>query len=97
VEKKKREKWVLVTTAHRGVFFGCLEKRTKRRVWLTNCRCAIYWRSPGGFLRLASDGPQPGDRIGSTADRVELADVTSVSDVSPGAAKAWLDAKVGQQ
>ena len=84
---------VLVTTAHRGVFFGTLEKgqtgdETKTMA-LINCRNAIRWTGKKGFLGLASDGPESGSRIGSTAPRVILHDITSVSECSQEAVKAW--------
>lgn len=90
--QSQTERAVLVTTAHRGVFFGFLEKHEEKKVTLTRCRCAIKWNTDGGFLELAKDGPNDGSRIGSEAERVELFDVTSVADVSSSAVAKWLKA-----
>lgn len=82
---------VLVTTAHRGVFFGLADpqQKTARTIELTHCRNAIYWSGTKGFLGLAAHGPGPGSRIGAVAPRVLLHDVTSVSECSPEAATVW--------
>ena len=89
---KKKGKAVLVTTVHRGVFFGYLEsgyKDTAKIVALTDCKNAIYWSGKNGFLGLAADGPESGSRIGSRAARVVLQDVTSITDVSEKAVAVW--------
>lgn len=86
-------KAILVTTEHRGVFYGRVADDadlTQRSLWLTNCRNAIYWSGTKGFLGLASHGPEEGSRIGATApERVLLHDITSVSEVSDAAAQVW--------
>lgn len=85
-------KAVLVTTVHRGVFFGRLaegSKESDKTLVLTGCRNAIYWSGSRGFLGLASHGPEGGSKIGAMAPRVMLHDVTSVSEVSDAAAKVW--------
>lgn len=83
---------VLVTTAHRGVFFGYIEKDEGDTVTLTRARNCIYWpRSVGGFLGLAVTGPLADSRIGARTDRITLRAVTSVSDCSEVAIKAWED------
>ncbi len=83
---------VLVTTQHRGVFFGRLEEGqdlNARSLVLLECRNAIYWSGSRGFLGLASHGPESGSRIGTAAPRVLLHDVTSVTTCSEEAAKKW--------
>jgi hypothetical protein len=87
------EKPVLVTTEHRGVFFGYLSARSesngKVTVKMRNCRNVVYWSSDAkGFLGLASDGPTKSCKIGPAAN-VELMNVTSVSEVTPTAVKAF--------
>ena len=89
---KKTERAVLVTTVHRGVFFGYLlntAKMSAKIMTLERCRNAIYWSGTRGFLGLASHGPESGSRIGSQAPSVLLHDVTSVSECSPAAVKKW--------
>jgi len=85
-------KAVIVTTQHRGVFYGRLEAgqdENVRTLVLLNCRNAIHWAGSKGFLGLASFGPEHGSRIGAAADRVRLHDVTSVTDVTDDAATKW--------
>jgi len=87
--KKTTARKVLVTTIHRGVFFGALTEKNGNAVVLENARCAIYWATTYGFLELAKVGPNSKSKIGATAPRIELFDVTSISDVTPAAANAW--------
>ena len=73
---------VLVTTQHRGVFFGYATETNGTTITLRRARCVIYWpRECKGFLGLASIGPIVGSRVGPAAD-VELRDVTCIADVS---------------
>jgi hypothetical protein len=84
-----KERAVLVTTLHRGVFFGYAKETGGKTIKLRAARCCIYWpASQKGFLGLASDGPKKGAKIGPAAD-IELRDITSVSEVTPAAADAW--------
>ena len=83
---------VLVTTAHRGVFFGHLsagQDEDAKSIVLTGCRNAIYWSGSKGFLGLAAHGPEDGSRIGATAPSVRLHDVTSITECTPEAASKW--------
>ena len=86
---------VLVTTQHRGVFFGWAreDELQLRSLHLERCRCCISWSSDiGGFLGLASVGPSAKCRIGTQADKVLLHDITSVSVCSETAVEAWTKA-----
>ena len=91
----KKGQYVLVTTAHRGVFAGKLVVVEEKTITLEEARNCIYW-SPdtGGFLGLAAIGPTAACRIGDTAPMVKLFDVTSVSECSKASADAWKSAKV---
>lgn len=84
---------VLVTTLHRGVFFGWAEPGAcaeKAKLELANCRNCIRWAaSCGGFLGLATDGPNKDCLIGRQATKVLLHDITSVTECTPEAADAW--------
>ncbi len=85
-----KEQWVVVTTEHKGVFFGRLEgKHTKAQVILRDCLNAMYWAGDRGFLGLASHGPSAESRIGATAPEVVLYDITSVSACTPRAVDVW--------
>jgi hypothetical protein len=91
--KRTAERPVLVTTAHRGVFFGYLDGDDgKTTVKLKQARNCIYWSSDvKGFLGLAATGPSASCRIGPAAD-ITLFDVTSVSEVTPKAEQRWREA-----
>jgi hypothetical protein len=89
------ERPVLVTTEYRGVFFGYADDTSGNTITLTNARNCIYWpTSQGGFGGLASDGPQKGARIGARVSKLDLRKITSVSEVTEAATKAWEAADV---
>lgn len=80
---------VLVTTAHRGVFFGYAQTTDGSTIKLKRARNCIYWSADvKGFLGLASYGPTETCRIGPAAD-IELRDVTAIADVVPEAVERW--------
>lgn len=86
---KTSEKAVLVTTAHRGVFFGYASKTDGAVIVLRAARNCIYWPTQQkGFLGLANMGPVDGSRIGPAAN-IELRDITCVAEVTPEAVKKW--------
>ena len=84
---------VMVTTSHRGVFFGYLKKEDGDTVTLTNARMAVYWSADlRGVLGLASEGPSELCKIGPQVPEIKLFGVTSITTVSPRAAKQWEEA-----
>lgn len=85
----KKERPVLVTTAHRGVFFGYASETDGTTIKLRAGRNCIYWpASNKGFAGLAAMGPQSGARVGPAVD-IELRDITSVAECTPEAVLAW--------
>lgn len=83
---------VLVTTEHRGIFFGYVksDERLPVEITLAKVRNCIYWSSDvGGFLGLAAAGPNKNCRIGKQVDELRIFKITSVAPVNDGAAKAW--------
>ena len=85
----QNERAVLVTTAHRGVFFGYATDTDGAIIKLRAARCCVYWPTEQkGFLGLASVGPLKGAKIGPAAD-LELRDITSVAVCTPVAVEAW--------
>lgn len=82
---------VLVTTAHRGVFFGYVEDVSAfpATVTLKRMRNCINWRGLKGFLALTTEGPTSACRIGPAAARGSLANCTGMWDVEPAAVEAW--------
>lgn len=84
-----KERAVLVTTAHRGVFFGYASKTDGETITLKRARICVYWSSDlRGFMGLASAGPSNGCKIGPAAD-IELRAITSVVAVTPEAEAKW--------
>lgn len=86
---KITEKAVLVTTQHRGVFFGYATDTSGATIHLRAARNCLYWPTENkGFLGLAAEGPKSGARVGPAAD-VELRDITCVAACTPKAVEAW--------
>ena len=85
----KKERPVLVTTVHRGVFFGYASDTSGDTIRLRAGRLCIRWSADlRGFMGLASHGPSKQCRIGPPAD-IELRAITSVSEVCPKAVARW--------
>lgn len=83
--KAQPERAVLVTTQHRGVFFGYATKTDGETIALRRARNVIYWPTQNrGFLGLASEGPLSGSRVGPAAD-IEIRAITCVAEVTPAA------------
>lgn len=81
---------VVVTTIHRGVFFGTLVSQDGDKCLLAKARNCVYWDSvTHGFLGLAKVGPNKNCRVGPAVDQLELFGVTSISDCTPEASAAW--------
>lgn len=85
---KTKEKAVLVTTKHRGVFFGYATKTGGETIQLRRARNCIYWRGIKGFLALAESGPTNECRVGPPAN-IELRDITCVAECTPEAVTNW--------
>ena len=86
---KPKERAVIVTTEHRGVFFGFADDTDGETIKLRAARNCIYWPAENkGFMGLAAMGPVRGARIGPAAD-ITLRKITSVIECTPDAVKAW--------
>ncbi len=87
--KGATERAVIVTTEHRGVFFGYATDTSGDQIALRASRLCLYWSSDvKGFMGLAGTGPTKGCRIGPPAD-ITLRKVTAVLECTPKAVKAW--------
>ena len=83
------ERPVLVTTQHRGVFFGYATDTSGGTIHLSRARMCVYWsRDMKGVLGLASIGPSDGCRISPAAD-LDLRGVTAVAECTPDAVAQW--------
>ena len=86
---RNKERAVLVTTTHRGVFFGYATKTDGAVIQLRAARNCVMWSSSvKGFLGLCSLGPIGDSRVGPPAD-IELRDITCVAEVTPKAVEMW--------
>lgn len=88
----KQETPVMVTTEHRGVFFGYIngEKVKDSSITIKRARCCVYWSSDvRGFMGLAATGPNKSCRVGPAVPSLMLTKVTAVVECTPESAKAW--------
>ena len=83
---------VVVTTAHRGVFFGYISgpATDAPTIRIERARMCVYWSADvKGVLGLAATGPGQACKIGPAVPSITLREVTSVMEASPEAAEAW--------
>lgn len=88
-KKQTEERAVLITTKHRGVFFGYATDTSGDVITLKRARCCVRWSGTKGFLGLTTEGPNSNCRIGPAADELQLRDITAVASCSPTAVTAW--------
>lgn len=83
------ERAVIVTTEHKGVFFGYATSTDGETIKLRAARMCVYWSADmHGVFGLASMGPGASCRIGPPVD-FEVRDITGVMEVTPGAVAKW--------
>ena len=83
------EQAVLVTTAHRGVFFGYAVDVNGDTIHLRRGRNCISWTADlRGFAGLAAFGPTRECKIGPAIDMI-LRDITAVLKCTDAAAARW--------
>ena len=87
--KKQTEVAVVVTTSHRGVFFGYCANPDTPTLKLRAARNCIYWRGIKGVFDLAKKGPTSECRVGPAVDIYRLTDITSIVRCTPKAVAAW--------
>ena len=86
------ERAVIVTTSHRGIFFGYAADTSGNSIKLKRGRNCISWSSDlRGFVGLATVGPNKSCKVGPAAD-MEVRDITAVLEVSKEAAEKWENA-----
>lgn len=86
----KKGKALVVTTIHKGVFFGYGQPTNSKTIRITDARMCVYWSADvKSVLGLAATGPSPTCKIGPSVPSLILRDVTSVMEVSEQAAKNW--------
>lgn len=82
------ERPVIITTEHRGVFFGYATDTRGDSIQLKRARMAIYWNTKRGIFELAEVGPNSGSKISARAD-IEVRKITSVMEVTTDAVAKW--------
>ena len=84
-----KERAVVVTTEHRGVFFGYATDTDGEAIKLRAARNCVSWSSDiRGFMGLAATGPSKSCRVGPAAD-ISLRAITSVMECTQEATQAW--------
>ena len=87
---KNGKQALVVTTEHRGVFFGYGEPTTESTIRLERARMCVYWPTENrGVVGLAADGPKRGSKVGPSAPAITLRDVTAIMECTSEAVKAW--------
>ncbi len=85
----------LITTKHRGVFFGQVDEDTDLTpttlTGIKNARMAIKWHTKNGVMELCETGPNNNTKVGDKADIDVLHDVTAVFNVTEEAAEKWIN------
>lgn len=93
MKKEEKGRPVIVTTAHRGVFFGYAKETDGETISLKDSRLCVYWSADvQGFMGLAANGPTKDCRIGPPAE-ITLRGITAVLEVTPAAEDRWVSAK----
>lgn len=85
---------VVVTTKHRGVFFGSIAEMPgsdEQVLNVENIQMCVYWSADvKGVLGLASHGPGDGCRVARPVPgTTQLRDVTAVFPASDEASGRW--------
>lgn len=82
---------VVITTKHRGVFFGEINRADVEKdvIEVHNKRNCLRWVGVRGFIGLASEGPGSGCRVGPAAPIAWVRDVTDILLCTPDAAVRW--------
>ena len=84
------DRYVVVTTEKKGVFFGVLEEETETSVVLRDLQCCVYWSiNVRGFVGLAANGPTETCKITDSAPRAKINGWTSILDASEKAVERW--------
>lgn len=86
-------KAIIITTKHRGVFFGRVAENEpidgEHIKNVHGCRMAIQFGTDRGVMQLAETGPTDRSKISARADMPIIRDVTAVMSVTDAAAELW--------
>jgi len=90
---------VVVTTEHKGVFFGFIPDKEVflhpadgKALTLEDAQMCVYWSADvQGILGLAATGPSRSSRVTRAVSSLTVTEVTAVIDATGEAVKAWQD------
>ena len=78
---------IIVTTSHRGVFFGYGTPTDADSIRICDARMVVYWSADvRSVVGLAATGPSAGCKVGPKAPGITLRGVTSVIECTEKAA-----------
>ena len=82
---------VVVTTSHRGVFFGYVEDPTLQdTMTLHRARMCVYWpEQVKGVLGLAVTGPLEGSKVGPAVVELTINNVDAVMKMTEESVRQW--------
>lgn len=81
---------MIVTTAHKGVFFGYGIPTSDKTIRIEQAQMCVYWSADvKSVVGLAATGPTKTCRVGPPAPAMTLQDVTGIIEASPEAEAAW--------
>jgi len=87
---KKKTVPLVVTTEHKGVFFGYGQASDGDTIRLEQARMCVYWsEETKSVLGLASSGPLGSCKIGPAVPAITLRGVTSCMEATKEAAEKW--------
>ena len=85
---------LVVTTEHRGVFFGYGVPSDAPTIRLERVQMCMYWeKRVRGVLGLAVTGPIGQSRVGPAAPAMTLRSVSGVIEATKEAESQWLKSK----
>lgn len=81
---------LVITTAHKGVFFGYGVPTQNKTIRVEQAQMCVYWSTDvHGVVGLAANGPTTSCKVGPPAPAMTLQDVTSVMECSKEAETRW--------
>lgn len=84
-------KHVIVTTEHRGVFFGQIGKASPNQTEATlkDAVMVIRFGTTQGLAQLGATGPTENTKLSALVPKWHIRKITSMVEVSPAAAAAF--------
>jgi hypothetical protein len=81
---------LVVTTLHKGVFFGHGIPTQEKTIVLEKAQMCVYWSADvRGVFGLAATGPNNGCKISPPVPEMTIQDITAIAKATPEAVEAW--------